>query len=171
MLPEDRDLAYLWNMLEAAQRALRYESGQEMEGYLADDLVIVNVNPDQAGSDLDRASSSRDEALGLPAATRVGRPRPSREHGVDVGLSKRLLVTHRCVLRSVWRWNMATNLAIDDQLIVEAQAIGGAPTKNAAVTEALKEYIQRRKQIEINSLFGQVDYDRDYDYKKNRSRG
>ncbi|MHB0981624.1 MAG: type II toxin-antitoxin system VapB family antitoxin [Thermoleophilia bacterium] len=44
-------------------------------------------------------------------------------------------------------------------------------TKKAAVTEALKEYIQRRRQIEITSLFGKVDYDRDYDYKKTRSRG
>ena len=34
---------------------------------------------------------------------------------------------------------MATNLAIDDELIVEAQAIGGARTKKAVVTEALKE--------------------------------
>jgi len=38
-------------------------------------------------------------------------------------------------------------------------------------TEALKEYIQRRRQIEITSLLGKVDYDRDYDYKKTRSRG
>ena len=44
---------------------------------------------------------------------------------------------------------MATNLALDDALIVEAQAIGGAATKKAAVTEALKEYIQRRKQVQI----------------------
>jgi Arc/MetJ family transcription regulator len=65
---------------------------------------------------------------------------------------------------------MATNLAIDDQLIIEAQAIGGSRTKKAAVTEALKEYIQRRKQIEITALFGEVDYDQDYDYKKSRSR-
>jgi hypothetical protein len=65
---------------------------------------------------------------------------------------------------------MATNLAIDDKLIVEAQAIGGARTKKAVVTEALKEYIQRRKQIQIVSLFGTVDYDPDYDYKKTRSR-
>ncbi len=65
---------------------------------------------------------------------------------------------------------MATNLAIDDKLIVEAQAIGGARTKKAAVTEALKEYIQRRKQVQIISLFGTVDYDPDYNYKKNRSR-
>ncbi|MHB8204844.1 MAG: type II toxin-antitoxin system VapB family antitoxin [Desulfomonilaceae bacterium] len=65
---------------------------------------------------------------------------------------------------------MATNLAIDDELIIEAQAIGGARTKKAAVTEALKEYIQRRKQVQIISLFGKVDYDPDYDYKKTRSR-
>ena len=65
---------------------------------------------------------------------------------------------------------MATNLAIDDKLIVEAQAIGGAKTKKAVVTEALKEYIQRRKQVQIISLFGTVDYDPDYDYKKTRSR-
>jgi hypothetical protein len=65
---------------------------------------------------------------------------------------------------------MATNLAIDDELIVEAQAIGGARTKKAVVTEALKEYIQRRKQVQIISLFGKVDYDPDYDYKKTRSR-
>jgi hypothetical protein len=65
---------------------------------------------------------------------------------------------------------MATNLAIDDKLIIEAQMIGGARTKKAAVTEALKEYIQRRKQVQITSLFGEVDYDPDYDYKKTRSR-
>ena len=65
---------------------------------------------------------------------------------------------------------MATNLAIDDELIIEAQSIGGARTKKAAVTEAFKEHIQRRKQIQIASLFGKVDYDPDYDYKNTRSR-
>jgi hypothetical protein len=65
---------------------------------------------------------------------------------------------------------MATNLAIDDKLIVEAQAIGGKKTKKDVVTEALHEYIQRRKQLQITSLFGKVDYAPDYDYKKTRSR-
>jgi hypothetical protein len=65
---------------------------------------------------------------------------------------------------------MATNLAIDDKLIIEAQTIGGVKTKKAVVTEALKEYIQRRKQIQITDLFGKMDYDPDYDYKKTRSR-
>lgn len=65
---------------------------------------------------------------------------------------------------------MATNLALDVNLINEAQSIGGAKTKKAVVTEALEEYIQRRKQIRITALFGDVDYDPDYDYKKSRSR-
>ena len=78
--------------------------------------------------------------------------------------------TKSSVSLSVWRWNMATNLAIDDALIVEAQAIGGAATKKAAVTEALKEYIQRRKQVQILSLFGKVEYDPEYDYKRIRAR-
>jgi hypothetical protein len=65
---------------------------------------------------------------------------------------------------------MATNLAIDDKLLLEAQSIGGHKTKKATVTEALNEYIQRKKQLRITSLFGKVDYDPDYDYKATRSR-
>ena len=65
---------------------------------------------------------------------------------------------------------MATNLAIDDKLLVEAQSIGGKKTKKATVTEALIEYIQRRKQLQITFLFKKVDYDPDYDYKAGRSR-
>lgn len=63
---------------------------------------------------------------------------------------------------------MATNLAIDDTLIEEARQIGHHVTKKAAVTAALEEYIQRRKQLEILELFGTVDFDPEYDYKANR---
>lgn len=65
---------------------------------------------------------------------------------------------------------MPTNLAIDDQLLEQAQKIGGHRTKKATVTEALEEYIQRRKQVKIKELFGTVDYDPKYDYKKQRRR-
>jgi hypothetical protein len=63
---------------------------------------------------------------------------------------------------------MATNLALDDRLIDEAKHIGNHATKKEAVTAALKEYIDRRKQLEILKLFGTIDYDPDYDYKKMR---
>ena len=65
---------------------------------------------------------------------------------------------------------MPTNLAIDDQLLEEAQRIGGHRTKKATVTEALEEYIQRRKQAKILELFGTVEFDPKYDYKKQRRR-
>lgn len=61
---------------------------------------------------------------------------------------------------------MATNLALDDHLIAEAQAIGGARTKKAVVTEALEEYIRRRKKTRITELFGKIEYYSEYDYKK-----
>ena len=63
---------------------------------------------------------------------------------------------------------MPTNLAIDDRLIVEAQKLGHHKTKREAVNAALDEYIQRRKQQRILSLFGTIDYDEDYDYKRER---
>ena len=65
---------------------------------------------------------------------------------------------------------MPTNLAIDDHLLAEAQRIGGHRTKKATVTEALEEYIQRRKQAKILELFGTVEFDPKYDYKKQRRK-
>ena len=65
---------------------------------------------------------------------------------------------------------MATNLAIDDRLIEEAKRIGGHRTKKAAVTEALEEYIRRRRQQEVLSLFGNIEYADDYDHRAERRR-
>ncbi len=65
---------------------------------------------------------------------------------------------------------MATNLALDDELIIQAQKIGHHKTKKEAVTIALKEYIAHKKQSEIIDLFGTIDFDKNYDYKKARKR-
>ena len=63
---------------------------------------------------------------------------------------------------------MATNLAIDDNLIEEARILGKHRTKKAVVTEALQEYIERRKQTDIVNMFNSISYDKDYDYHKQR---
>ena len=63
---------------------------------------------------------------------------------------------------------MPTNLAIDDRLILEAQKLGRHRTKRETVTVALDEYIQRLKQQQVVGLFGTIDYDPDYDYKRAR---
>ncbi len=65
---------------------------------------------------------------------------------------------------------MPTNLAVDDGLIEQAKVIGRHKTKKAAVTEALEEYIRRRKQIEVTKVFGSIDYDESYDYKEQRRK-
>jgi Arc/MetJ family transcription regulator len=65
---------------------------------------------------------------------------------------------------------MATNLAIDDGLLEEARRVGGLKTKKATVTQALSEYIQRRKQQQVVRLFGKIDVDSSYDYKAQRRR-
>ena len=63
---------------------------------------------------------------------------------------------------------MATNLQIDDKLILKAVKLGGHKTKKAAVSKAMTEYIQHLEQEKILSMFGKVEYDAEYDYKKQR---
>jgi Arc/MetJ family transcription regulator len=65
---------------------------------------------------------------------------------------------------------VATNLDLDPALVEEAVAVGGTRTKKEAVTEALREYIARRRQARVATLFGTVDYDPKYDYKAQRRR-
>ena len=65
---------------------------------------------------------------------------------------------------------MATNLDLDPALVEEAVAVGGRRTKKEAVTEALKEYISRRRQVRVADLFGTIEFEPRYDYKKQRHR-
>ncbi len=65
---------------------------------------------------------------------------------------------------------MATNLQIDDKLIKKAVELGSHPSKKAAVTQALLDYIHHLEQEKIISLFGSLNYDPRYDHKKQRSK-
>ena len=65
---------------------------------------------------------------------------------------------------------MATNLELDDKLIMQALKVGHHKTKREAVTAALKEYIAHKKQLNIFNLFGLINFDNNYDYKKARNR-
>ena len=65
---------------------------------------------------------------------------------------------------------MATNLALDDTLILQALEAGHHKTKKEAVTAALKSYIAHKKQQKITELFGSIEFDEQYDYKKERNR-
>lgn len=65
---------------------------------------------------------------------------------------------------------MATNLNIDPELLEEALKIGRLKSKKDTVNQALREYINRRRQKEILFMFGSVVYEPEYDYKKQRIR-
>ena len=65
---------------------------------------------------------------------------------------------------------MRTNIVINDELMSKALKMSGLKTKKDTVNLALKEFIDRRKQLEILKLFGKMDPDPDYDYKKGRNR-
>jgi predicted transcriptional regulator len=65
---------------------------------------------------------------------------------------------------------MATNLAIDPDLLERAIAVSGERTKTAVITKALQEFIARREQRGIVELMGTLDWRDEFDYKVERSR-
>ena len=65
---------------------------------------------------------------------------------------------------------MATNLALDDQLIEAARRVGRHRTKKEAVTAALEEYVRHRRRLRVLDLFGTIEFHDDYDYKAERRR-
>ena len=65
---------------------------------------------------------------------------------------------------------MATNLAIDPELLERAVAVSGERTKKAVVTKALQEFIARREQRRVAELMGKLEWDASFDYKAERLR-
>ncbi len=63
---------------------------------------------------------------------------------------------------------MVPPLQIDQTLLQEALALSNHPTATALIEAALREYIQRRKQLKILELFGTIDYEEEYNYKQQR---
>jgi len=66
--------------------------------------------------------------------------------------------------------HMATNLALDPDLLDRAFVLSGERTKKAAVTKALEEFVARREQAGLVELFGALEWDATFEYKTERSR-
>jgi metal-responsive CopG/Arc/MetJ family transcriptional regulator len=60
---------------------------------------------------------------------------------------------------------MVTTLEIDKNLLQEALDLSNHPTPTTLIEAALREYIQRRKQLKVVELFGTIDYDEDYNVR------
>ncbi|HRN26873.1 MAG: type II toxin-antitoxin system VapB family antitoxin [Ignavibacteriaceae bacterium] len=65
---------------------------------------------------------------------------------------------------------MPTNLNINDSLLEKAVILGKHKSKKEAVNTALEEYVKLRNQMKIKDLFNTIEYDKNYNYKKQRSR-
>lgn len=61
---------------------------------------------------------------------------------------------------------MRTNIEIDDRLMREAMRRSGAPTKKAAVEEALRLMVKTLSQTSIRRLKGKVKWDGDLDQSR-----
>jgi hypothetical protein len=65
---------------------------------------------------------------------------------------------------------MPSNLDYNPNLLHEAQRLGGFRYKKDAVNAALKEFIEKRRQLEIIELFNTIEIDPTYDHKQGRKR-
>lgn len=63
---------------------------------------------------------------------------------------------------------VATNIELDPKLLNKAMRLGHMKTKKAVVHQALEEYVQRREQQKILSLFGAAVAEEPFDYKAQR---
>ena len=65
---------------------------------------------------------------------------------------------------------MATNLAINDELLASAVSVSGLKTKKETVNLALEEFIQKRRRKEAIELFGKIDFAKEWNPKKARGK-
>ena len=65
--------------------------------------------------------------------------------------------------------HIAKILALDQELLDRAFRVSGEPTKKAAVTRDLQEFIARREQRRVAELFGKLEWDASFDDKAERA--
>jgi len=60
---------------------------------------------------------------------------------------------------------MRTNIVLDDKLVKEAFKLSRVKTKKELVSQALKEFIENRKRLNLMDLAGKIGFAKGYDYK------
>jgi Arc/MetJ family transcription regulator len=60
---------------------------------------------------------------------------------------------------------MRTNIVLDDKLVKEAFKLSRVKTKKELVSQALKEFIENRKRLNLMDLAGKIEFAKGYDYK------
>ena len=60
---------------------------------------------------------------------------------------------------------MRTNIVLDDSLIKEALRLSRMKTKKELVNQALKEFVDSRKRLNLMDLAGRIGFAKGYNYK------
>ena len=66
---------------------------------------------------------------------------------------------------------MRTNIELDVELVREARELSRIKTKRALVHQALTEFVNHRKRLDLRELEGSDLLDPEYDHKKLRAGG
>ena len=60
---------------------------------------------------------------------------------------------------------MRTNIVLDDSLVKEALKLSRVKTKKEVVNQALKEFVENSKRLNLMDLFGKIEFAKNYNYK------
>lgn len=63
---------------------------------------------------------------------------------------------------------MRTNIVLDEKLVEEAFKVSHTKTKKELVHQALKEFIENRKRLNLLELYGKIQFRDSYNYKRMR---
>jgi Arc/MetJ family transcription regulator len=63
---------------------------------------------------------------------------------------------------------MRTNIDIDDALVSEAFKYSGAKTKKELIHQALKEFVENRRRLNLLELEGRIEFVEGYNHKSLR---
>jgi len=63
---------------------------------------------------------------------------------------------------------MRTNIDIDDALLEQAFKFSQAKTKKELIHQALKEFVENRRRLNLSELEGKIEFVEGYDYKRMR---
>ena len=63
---------------------------------------------------------------------------------------------------------MRTNIVLDDKLVAEAFKYSSVKTKKELIHIALREFVDRKRRLNLIDLEGTIEFEKGYDYKKMR---
>lgn len=63
---------------------------------------------------------------------------------------------------------MRTNINLDDELVKDAFKLSRARTKKDLIHEALEEFVQSRRRLDLLDLEGRIEFAKGYDHKRVR---